>query len=201
MGEDIKPPKLVRHRDHKNSSFMAGRTIGERRERLETANERAAARRKDKNKKAMRLFMTTVIFLAIMGILGFLLVSFAKRAENEVLTEEPAQLEYQPKIEIVDEDAASGGQITGKMREFVGQVEADLVEYGIKAVRAVVPSGAVRQVNIYLEGRNGYVKMLIDRGAGVSAEDTSRMLKYLESIGVEDFEYIDVRIDGKAYWK
>lgn len=201
MGDETKPPKLVRRRDHKNSSFMAGRTIGEKREKLETANERAAARRKDKNKKMMRILTTTVVFLVIIGVLGFLLVSFTKHAGEEILTEEPAEPVYQPKIEIVDEDAASGGQITGKMREFVGQVEADLAEYGIKATRAVVPSGAVRQINIYLDGRNGYVKMLIDRGAGVSAEDTNRMLKYLESIGVGDFEYIDVRIEGKAYWK
>ena len=180
---------------------MAGRTIGERREKLETANERAAARRKDKNKKAMRFVVATVIFLLMIGILVFLLATFTKQAKDEIMVEDVSQIEIQPTIEIIDEDVASGGQVTNRMREFVGQVEADLAEYGIKATRAVVPKGAVRQINIYIDGHNGFIKMLINRGAGVSAEDSNRMLKYLESIGVGDFEYIDVRVEGKAYWK
>lgn len=201
MGEGITPPKLVKRREHKNSSFMAGRTIGEKREKLETANERAAARRKDKNKKAMRFFVTTIVFLAIIGILVFLFISFTKHAKDEIQTESDTTAEIRPTIEIIDEDATPGSQITSRMREFVGQLEVDLAEYGLKATRAVVPAGSVRQINIYLDGKNGYVKTLLDRGAGVSAEDISRMLKYLESIGVGDYEYIDVRVEGKAYWK
>lgn len=201
MGEGTKPPKLVKRREHKNSSFMAGRTIGEKREKLETANERAAARRKDKNKKAMRFLVTTVVFLAIIGILVFLFVSFTKRAKDEIQAEDNNAVVIQPTIEIIDEDTTPGSQITSRMREFVAQVEVDLTELGLKATRAVVPSGSLRQVNIYLDGKNGYIKTLLDRGAGVTAEDISRMLNYLESIGVGDFEYIDVRIEGKAYYK
>ena len=46
-----KPPKLVKRRDHKNSNFRAGRTIGEKREKLETKRERTVARKKDKQKR------------------------------------------------------------------------------------------------------------------------------------------------------
>ena len=40
--------------------------------------------------------------------------------------------------------------------------------------------------------------MNIDRGAGVSVEDADRMIKYLNGGG---FEYIDVRVEGKGYYK
>ena len=44
--------------------------------------------------------------------------------------------------------------------------------------------------------------MTIDRGTAVSVEDADRMLRYLKTIGqIENYTYIDVRIEGKAYWK
>jgi hypothetical protein len=76
-----------------------------------------------------------------------------------------------------------------------------LREFGYTPTRAVIPNGAVREVDFYLDGFTGYIKFVTDRGAGVSTEDADRMLHYLASIDVHDFEYIDVRIDGKAYWK
>ena len=39
-----KPPELARRRENRNSTIMSGLTIGEKRERLETKSERAAAR-------------------------------------------------------------------------------------------------------------------------------------------------------------
>ena len=50
------PPKLVRRREHKKSTMRLGRTIGETREKLETSNERALARKKDKQKKGPENF-------------------------------------------------------------------------------------------------------------------------------------------------
>ena len=41
----------------------------------------------------------------------------------------------------------------------------------------------------------------IDRDSAISVEDADRMLRYLSGEGISDFTYIDVRIDGKAYWK
>ena len=35
----------------------------------------------------------------------------------------------------------------------------------------------------------------------VSVEDADRVIRYLASIGAGSFSYIDVRIEGKAYWK
>jgi len=193
------PPKLVSRRDHRNSSFKLGRTIGEKREKLETANERAAARKKDKKKKSFRVFITLVGFLALSIVLVVLCVSFIKSKDSEPVEIVAENTSPAPTIEIIDEDAASaGGKITSRMTTYVGQVEQSFRELGYQPVKAVIPSGSIREVDFYLDGYSGYIKMITDRGVGVSVEDADRMIRYL---GSESFTYIDVRIDGKAYWK
>lgn len=200
-------PKLVSRRDHKKSTFMLGRTIGEKRERLETRNERAAARKKDKQKKTLRLIFAIVGFVALIIILVILAKTFleSKRETPEVepvVTPTDVIDNPTPTIDIVDESAsATGGKITNRMRDYIGQLEADLKSYSITPIRAVIPRDAIREVDFYLEGYSGYIKTVIDRGAGVTAEDADRMLRYLAGQGITDFEYIDVRIDGRAFWK
>ena len=204
MGEE---PKLVSRRDHKKSTFQLGRTIGEKREHLETRNERAAARKKDKQKKTTRLIISILGFVVLIVILIVLAKSFFDgKRENMVAeptnTAETTTVVTAPTIEIIDESAsATGGKITSRMKEYIGQLEADLKSYDITPVKAVIPKDAIREVDFYLDGYTGYIKTVIDRGAGVTAEDTDRMLRYLAEQGVTDFEYIDVRIDGRAFWK
>lgn len=200
--ESPAPPKLVSRRDHRNSSFKLGRTIGEKREKLETANERAAARKKDKKKKSFRIIITLIGFLALSGILIALCASFVGSKESEpveIIAEDDSPA---PTIEIVDEDAAfAGGKITSRMTTYIGQVEQSFRELNYKPVKAIIPSGSIREIDFYLDGYSGYIKTIIDRGAGVSVEDADRMIRYLSEIGVGEFTYIDVRIEGKAYWK
>ena len=87
------------------------------------------------------------------------------------------------------------------MSEYIGQAEADFRDAGLTPTKAVIPAGSIREVDFYLDGVTGYIKTTIDRGTAVTVEDSERMLRYLASIGVSEFTYIDVRIDGKAYWK
>ena len=83
----------------------------------------------------------------------------------------------------------------------IRMVENALKAYGYQPVKAVIPVNGIREVDIYLDGRPGYLKTTIDRGSGVTAEDADRMLRYLEGQGITTFEYIDVRIDGRAFWR
>ena len=64
-----------------------------------------------------------------------------------------------------------------------------------------MPAGAIREIDFYLDGYNGFIKFTLDRATGVSVEDTDRMIRYLAGKGISDFQYIDVRLDGKAYWR
>lgn len=43
--------------------------------------------------------------------------------------------------------------------------------------------------------------MNIDRSVEVSVEDAEKMLKYLDEHDLHPAEYIDVRLEGKAYYK
>ena len=203
MGEDDKArPELARRKMNRQSSFKMGRTIGEKREKLETRNERNAARKQDKKRQARRIIFTILGFTALAGVLIFLCFFFVGNGEPEPVAlpaEEPVSSE--PTIEIVDEDAAAGGKITNRMRSYIGQAEQDFRDLGYKPVKAVVPSGAIREVDFYLEGHPGFIKTTIDRGTAVTVEDADRMLRYLAGQGIADFQYIDVRIAGKAFWK
>ena len=189
------------------SHFHQGRTIGVRREKLETASERTAAYKKVKQKQTRRFVATIVFYVALAALAIFIGIKiFSRPDNNEPISDTPASttiiVPYTPTIEIVDEAAsATGGHLTSRMKEYIGEAEADFRELGYVPTKAVIPNGAIREVDFYLESYNGYIKLITDRGTGVSVEDADRMLRYLASIDVHDFEYIDVRIDGKAYWK
>ncbi|MBQ3293143.1 hypothetical protein IJG93_02480 [Candidatus Saccharibacteria bacterium] len=195
-------PRLAKRRLNKHSKLKSGRTIGERREHLETASERMAARKKVKKRQNLRVVITIAAFLlAAIAIIVFVVIFLKQRAANEIDTAPTVVVKtYSPTIGITDENSV-GGKITARMNEYIGQLETDLRDLGLTPLRAVVPAGSIREVDIYLVGYNGFVKTTIDRGTGVTAEDTDRMIRYLKGQGINDFEYIDVRIDGKAYWK
>lgn len=198
-----KPPELAHRREHKKSTFVTGRTIGEKREHIETKRERVAAREKDKRKNRIRIITVSLSFIALIVILIILArIFWPTPPEESIIVEPEPVVTATPTIEIVDESANStGGKITSRMSNYIGLLELDLKSYGLTPTKAVIPSGAIREIHVYLDGYSGYLKATIDRGAGVTAEDADRMLRYLGEQGITDFEYIDLRIDGRAFWR
>ena len=192
-------PELAKRSANRKSAVRTGRTIGAEREHLETKNERAAARKKDKRKFITHILSVSGIFLGAIIILLVLAINFVGRSrETPILAVEATS--PSPTIEIVDQNA-SGGELPSRIRAYIALAETDFRDLGLTPAKAVLPSGTIREVDFYLDGYNGYVKTTIDRDSAISSEDASRMLRYLASKGITDFEYIDVRIDGKAYWK
>ena len=187
----------------KNNKVKIGRTIGEKRERIETASERLAARKKGKKQQFWRIFGTVLLFVAIFGgiaYLGFLI--FNREATETVFYIEDNTKKYS--IEVIDEDAAAAGEplaLTERMETWIGQAEADLKALEYLPIKAVIPAGGIREVDFYLQGYSGYLKMTIDRGVGVSIEDADRMIRYLKEQGITDFSYIDLRVEGRGFWK
>ena len=198
-------PKLVKRSLHRKSTIMSGLTIGAKREKLETKNERAAARKKDKQKYLVRVISVSLGFVVLLVILIVLAANFlhqeAEPLSPEEITPEPV-LSAEPTIEIVDASAsATGGKITSRMRNYIGLIESDLKSYNYQPIKAVIPTDSIREVDLYLDGYAGYFKTTIDRDAAVTAEDIDRMLRYLAEQGITTFEYVDVRIDNRAFWK
>ena len=167
---------------------------------VEIASTRLEAHEKGKKRKAWRVILTTVIFVMVVVALAMIMPQFWIRKDEPLV--EVVTVPYAPTIEVIDENIGEmNGQLTARMSEYIGQAEADLRELGYVPMKAIIPSGAIREVDFYLEGYNGRIKTTIDRGSGVSAEDTDRMIRYLKGVGKMDFEYIDVRVEGKGYYK
>lgn len=199
MTDAENPPKLARRRLNRRSSLKSGRTIVARREPLEKAADRAAAHDKIRKKQLFRTVVTGGGFVLIFAILIFF--SFGLAHGNNESNPTNEAVTYKPTIEIIDEDAVSGELVSSRMKDYVGQAEFDFRALGLVPTKAVVPKGSIREIDFYLEGYPGFIKTTLDRGTGVTTEDTKRMLNYLESKGITEFEYIDVRLEGKAYWK
>ena len=199
----MEEPKLAKRRSNKKSTIMSGRTIGEKRERLETRNERAAARKKDKKKAARRVFFTILGFV-MLGVAAVLVArNFIVKNEPEPIAEQSEPIpEYRPTIEIIDEDSsAAEGKITSRMESFIGKLERDFKDLGYRPAKAVIPTGSIREVDFYLEDHPGFVKTTIDRDSAVTAEDADRLIRYLAGQGIAEYQYIDVRLPGRAFWK
>ena len=196
-------PKLAKRRANRKSTIVSGRTIGEKRERLETKNERAAARKKDK-KKAARRVVFTIFGFVILGVAVIMVVQnliFKNEPAPVAQTTEPAT-EYHPTIEVIDEDAsAADGKISSRMETFIGRLERDFKDLGYTPVRAVIPTGSIREVDFYLKDHPGFIKTTTDRDSAVTAEDADRLIRYLAGQGIADYQYLDVRLAGRAFWK
>ena len=91
---DTGMPKLAKRSLQKKSTIMSGRTIGARRERLETANERIAARKKDKRKSVYRFVTAVACFLVLICVLFFLYRAFIGSDEKDSYLESSEQLSY-----------------------------------------------------------------------------------------------------------
>ena len=109
------PPTLARRSAHRHSTIKSGRTIGEQRERLETANERLAARQKDKRRQRWRVAIVSAgfILLALAGGIVYF-EFFYEDGEPQPTTVE--EITYTPTVEVIDEDATatSGMKSSGK---------------------------------------------------------------------------------------
>ena len=184
------------------TSLKSGRTIGERREHLETASERMASHKKIKRHQKLRLIFTILGFGVVLLAAICIGTQLFQHDEASPSFSSTIVVPYKPTVEVIDEDAATtGGRITSRMEEYIGQAEADFRELGYTPTKVIIPSNSIREVDFYLDGYNGFIKILIDRGTGVSVEDADRVIRYLAGIGVSNFSYIDVRLDGQAYWK
>lgn len=191
----------TRRNMNRKSTLRAGRTIGEQREKLETANERMIARQKDKRKKHFRVFLVSSGFLLLAAILVVIYLEFFREDRHPLSTTPTEEITYAPTVEIIDEDAARGGGITNRMKDYIGQAEADFRSLGYHPTKVVIPTGTIREIDFYLEDHPGFIKMIIDRDTAVSVEDADRMIRYLSGQGITEFQYIDVRLPHKAYWK
>lgn len=109
-----------------------------------------------------------------------------------------------PSVQIVDESGISpeeGSAVVGtRLLGFLGRVVAQAQSRGYTPVKAILPEGTTRQVEVEFKGSSTRVKFSIDRGAGEQMEDADRSLRYLKSKKAR-VGYIDVRVSGRAAYR
>ena len=166
---------------------------------METSSERLENWKKGKRKKTVRVLFVILGFVAVFGIIARYMGTLVAEKTGEV-EQGNIILPEKPNVPVMDL-AAGNHKITSRMNEFIVQAEQDFKELGYQLERVEIPVGSIRQMNFFVKDVTGYIKMTTDRNAAVSVEDADRMIRYLAGQGISEFEYIDVRVEEKGYWK
>ena len=171
-----------------------GQTIVAERERVESDSERMRARKTQRRKRGAAV-VTGVLMVVILGVLLWL--GARQLLDQPQDLAEVAEM-YEIQAEIVDED--NTGRISERVRGYIGQLEQDLADLGYKVTRVTLPTGTSRELYVDLEGVEWFFKVTTDRDAAMTAEDMERMVRYLRERDLKS-AYVDVRVEGKAFYK
>lgn len=110
----------------------------------------------------------------------------------------------EPSVQIIDNSGVplNTGQksVSKRFLGFVGRVVSQARSSGYNITTAVLPANTTRELDVSIKDKKPLVKLSIDRPVGEQIEDMSRALQYFETQNMVP-EYIDIRVDGKAYYK
>lgn len=177
-------------------AIKRGQTIVAEREKTESESERLKIRQKE----TMRARMTAATFIVAVAAVLVMILALGHFIWSRVKpVEEEPKVTYTPTVEVIDERGDGYAEKSEKVRNYVGLIEQDFQDAGYKVAKVVLPANKLREVDVYLEGRGEYYKCQLDRGTAETVEDVARMIRYLDSNGVSP-TYVDVRIEGKAYY-
>ena len=88
-----------------------------------------------------------------------------------------------------------------KMMRFIGTTVDLMNQEGLGKVRElVIPPATLKEVDMYIDGRNYRIKMSTERGVVGQISDITHAITYLDGIST-DPQYIDVRVEGRAFYR
>lgn len=110
-----------------------------------------------------------------------------------------------PTVSIEDQSGAaspsSSTVASSTMIRYIGQLIATLQSNGTGTVsKVVLPAGMIRELDVYLQGRVYFLKVQLDRDVSSQAADAKTAVTYINGHGGAK-QYIDVRVEGKAFYK
>ena len=189
-------PLPTRRQKHQNERYRIGRTIAgeaffdERKAKLERLKERKKTKRKN-----IGIVLGVLLLVILIGVvMGHYISDII--AEKNAKKVAPAVLE--PTVDISDENANT--KLSKRVKEFVARLEDDVRDEGYVIDHVILPLNKVREIHVYIKERNEYYKMIIDRSSAVQAEDMGRMIRYLDKKKIKP-TYVDLRVEGKAFYK
>ncbi len=189
------PKQPERRRHDFDETYRVGRTFaGDAQKNREEKMARAADRKKRNFKN-----IVTVVGIVLIIVLVIVVVSNYVSdiiAEREAAIKPAAPLE--PSVAIVDENL--GENVSRRVKNFVARLEDDTKQYYMAIDHVVLPLQKAREVDVFIVGRTEFFKMSLDRDSAVQAEDMYRMTQYLDQREIKP-TYVDLRVEGKAYYK
>ncbi len=184
----------MRGRKKRSEGMKLGRTIVAEREYAESEQDRLTARKRARRKKGMSFF----VLLLMLGTLGLLMYIGFRQLTDRIENNAGEGIKYVIRAEVIDENQRE--KISIRMEEYITLLEQDFRDAGYVVTRVVLPANTSRELYVSLEGINWYFKINMDRGTAMSVEDAVRMMRYLEGKEVTP-EYVDVRVEGKGYYR
>lgn len=108
-----------------------------------------------------------------------------------------------PRVSVEDQSGVAfsdSNAIPRRLIAYIGQLTGALQTNNIGVVTRIVIPASSREVDVYLEGRDYAIKTHIDREAFETAGDIKSAFGYLDQKAIRP-SYIDVRVEGKAFYK
>lgn len=102
---------------------------------------------------------------------------------------------------IIINDQSGSGMISQRFLQFIGKIISGVESSGIGRVEhVVIPSGAIRYVEISLEEENYAIKIQTDRDTDSQVADIVNMVNYLKKSDISP-KYVDVRVKNRGFWQ
>ncbi len=182
--------------EHQSSeAWRVGKTIAGTSNPARQRNLEHIALRK---KRQRRNAIIVILILLALGGLSLCIARYLNDLHEERLAQMKQANPMEPTVPIVDENA--GQNVSQRAKVFVARLEADAKDFNLEIDHVVLPFQMAREVLVYFKGRTEYYKMTLERGSTVQIEDASRMMRYLDG-KEKKAEYVDLRVEGKAYYK
>ena len=177
------------------TEFRVGKTIAGSANESRKRNLEHIANRK---RRQVRNVIITVILLGAVAAVVIIFVNYLRdiAAEREALI--AVDNPIVPTVTILDENV--GNNLSERTKLFVARLEKDAKDSGKEIDHVVLPFQKARELDIYFKGRGEYYKMTMERGSAVQMEDAERMMRYLDGKDLHP-SYVDLRVEGKAYYK
>lgn len=184
-----------RRRTVSDETYRVGRTFAG-----DTQKARAdkMARAADRKKRNIKNIATVFGVCLIIGLIAVIAVSYVANviAEREAANVPVADPE--PTVPILNESVNEG--VSPRVKILIYRLENDAKSYGFSIDHVILPFQKAREIDVYVAERTEYYKLSIERGSAVQAEDISRMIRFLDEKKITP-QYVDLRIEGKAYYK
>ncbi|MBP5634355.1 hypothetical protein J6X09_01525 [Candidatus Saccharibacteria bacterium] len=181
--------------ERSSDAWRVGKTIAGTSNPARQRNLEHIALRK---KRQRRNAIIVIAVLIGVGIVSLCIARYLNDLHEERLAQMQRANPMTPTVPIVDENA--GQNVSQRAKTFVARLEADAKDFNLEIDHVVLPFQMAREVLVYFKGRTEYYKMTLERGSTVQIEDASRMMVYLDG-KEKKVEYVDLRVEGKAYYK